>query len=82
MFVLLYWLYDIHNMVLISDGNSKISVQVVSKIGNLIWLRHLVRSRVDTNLILFSRKRLVLLHTCAKVSELPSNMSTMIKPSK
>ena len=39
----------IHIMVLIWDGNSKISAHVVSKIGDLVSLRHLFRSTAVTN---------------------------------
>ena len=60
-------------MVLILDGYSEIGAQVRSDLGYLICLRHLFKSRTVTNL----KESHIFLHTCAKCSELPSNISTM-----
>ena len=68
----------IHTMVLILDGNSEIGAQVKSNFCYLIFLRHLVGSRVATNSIVFSKKAFFL-HACAACSELPSNVSTIIQ---
>ena len=61
-------------MVLILDGNSEIGAHVWSDIGYSIRLSHLFSARAITNLIL--------LHTCATCSELPSNISTMVLSGK
>ena len=46
-------------MVSILDGNSEIGVNVLSKIGNLICLRHLFRSTAVTHLDFTSIKGLI-----------------------
>ena len=53
------------DLVLISDGNPKISAHVRSNIFYLILSRHLIRSRVVTNRTFFVRKRPIFLHACA-----------------
>ena len=65
-------------MVLIFiDGKSEIGVQLRRNICYLVSLRHLIRSRAVTNLILFSPLRPIFLHACATCSELPSDIGTM-----
>ena len=66
----------IRTIVLILDGNSEIGVPVWSNYCYLIYLRCSVRSRSVTNRI-YSPKRPIFLHECAKCSELPSNISDM-----
>ena len=65
-------------IVLILDWNSeKMCARRMGDIGKLVCLRHLFRSKAVTNLTFFSAKKPIVLHTCTKYSELPSNMSTM-----
>ena len=71
------WYWFVLLMVLISDGNSEIVVHVWSEIGNFSPLRYSLRSRAVANC--FDRyKKNLFLCTCATVSELPSNISTMV----
>ena len=55
-------------MLLILNGNSENGAQVRNNLCYLIRLRHLIRAREKT----------IFLHACARCSELPSNISTMI----
>ena len=48
------------------------SAHVRSNIGVLIWVKHLIRTR------LFYLKRPISLHVCALCSELPSDLRTMV----
>ena len=57
------------------DCNSEMGVQVQSKISNLIFLRHFLRSTEVK--IGFSPKRPIFLHACGSCSELPPDISTM-----
>ena len=61
----------LYTMVLILDGISEISVHVKSKIGNLICVRHLLRSAAVAYLKF-------IFHTCATCSGLPCNISTKV----
>ena len=64
-------------MVIILDCNSGINAHVVwSEIGNLIWLRHVFKSRAVANLN-FSCKYLFSLTHAQCTLELPSNISTI-----
>ena len=60
-------------MVLISDGNSEIGANMLGKIDNLIWLKHLFGSPAVQNLELFSNN----FCGCATCSKLPSDISYM-----
>ena len=53
-------------MVLILNGNSEMGAHVVSNLRYLIWLKHLIRSRVATNRILFLRKGLFIIYACVR----------------
>ena len=64
-------------MVLIWNGNCEIGAQVRGSICYLICLRHLIRSRTVTNPF-FYPKRPIFLHACAKSSEWPSYICTMV----
>ena len=57
-------------------GNSEMGAHMRSNLCNLIYLRHFIRSREDTNRDFFSPKRPFSLQSCATYSELPSNIST------
>ena len=52
-----FWIKD---MVLILDGTSDTVTHVWSDLGYLIWLRHLIRSRVATNRISLMRAQHVM----------------------
>ena len=62
-------------MVLILDGNSEIDAHVRSNFCYLICWR-LIRFKAATKRF-FSRKRPILLHSCATFSESPSHIRTM-----
>ena len=64
-------------MVLISDVNSEIGVQVGSNLCYLVCVRNLITSRADTNRF-FSSKRPISPTACATCSELPSNIGIML----
>ena len=66
------------SMVLILDGNSEHCAQMLSKWGISICLRRSGTSKESSNPS-FPRKRLILLHTCALCSELPSYISTIVE---
>ena len=61
-------------MVLILDGNLEIGAHVGSNLCYLICFRHLIISRVITNRIFYTKKKLIFLHVCATYSELPSDI--------
>ena len=63
---------------IILDGYSEIGAHVCSVLDCLICLRHLIRSRAVTNLIIL-RKWTFSLHACTTYSEFPYNISTMVK---
>ena len=63
--------------IFIWDGNSKIGAHVWINLGNLLCLRHLIRSAAVAHVKFIFKKRPVFLHTCATGSELPANLNTM-----
>ena len=74
--VRLYWQFI---MVLIFDGNSEIGTYVLSDFGYLFCLRHLIRSRVVTNLI-FSSSEITSFFARAQHILRRSYISTMNQP--
>ena len=66
-------------IVLILEGNSEIGEHVRNNLRYLICLSHLIRPRAVTNQRnVFSPKIPIFLHTCTPISELPSNISTVV----
>ena len=57
---------------------SEIGGQVRMIFCYFIWIRHSIRSRIVTNWI-FSPKIPITIHACATCSDLPSNISSMVK---
>ena len=65
-------------MILILDGNLEIGAHARNNLCYLIFLTHLIRSQAVKNRIIFAPKGSISLYACAKCSELPSNMNSMV----